>query len=301
MKPRVFDFINDQVIVLYDSTFPVYIIRGEKNFLVDTGTAARATGFAEKIRTVLDSIGAKNETIDTLLLTHSHWDHVGAASYLQENFEFDVYASTRAVEVLQKDSAVAFIGKLNQNYQQMVNDTSGVTVKKLKHMSPLKEWDTLPVSKNSYIEVIETPGHTKCSITYMLYPSRTIFIGDATGVRERDGRIKPIFLSSYTAYENSIQKLIALEAEVVCFPHNMVIKGRERVRKHMDEALDRTHEIRDKIIHMLKEGLEVSDIGEALLNREFDRPTLLGPRESMIINFEAMARSVQKESFLPVP
>ncbi|MCP5051865.1 MAG: MBL fold metallo-hydrolase [bacterium] len=298
MKKNEYDFIDDQgdVIVIHDDVFPIYIIKGDKNFLIDTGTTAKAIPFHTKINRILTETGnGKNNTIHSLLLTHSHWDHTGSASYLQDQYHFDVYASHRAVEVLQKDKVVSFINRLNQDYKSMVNDKSNTSVKKLTNLHPLKEGDKIKVSTDSYLEIIETPGHTKCSISYLLHPQKILFPGDCTGVIEQDNSIKPIFLSSYKEYEHSEEKLLTLDVEALGFPHNPVIKGKKNVETHFHRALNRTREIKDKIIRLLNNGKETIEIAEILLLEDFSKPTLAGPKESMIINFEAMAKTVKRE------
>ncbi|MCP5104729.1 MAG: hypothetical protein GY950_15195 [bacterium] len=52
-KTREYELIGNrkQVILLHDKLFPLYIVKGEKNFLIDSGVTSRAGAFRERIDT----------------------------------------------------------------------------------------------------------------------------------------------------------------------------------------------------------------------------------------------------------
>ncbi|MCP4220727.1 MAG: MBL fold metallo-hydrolase [bacterium] len=296
VRQREYQVISDRVIVIYDAMFPLYIVRGEtKNFLIDAGVTARAGDFYTRITRVLEAEECQSKGIDTLLLTHSHWDHAGAATMLQDKFHFDVIASTRTVELLKKEKVIAFIDRLNRDYKKMIDDTSASCFGELKNMSSVKEGDKIPVGPESWFEVFETPGHTKCSTSYLLYPEKILFAGDAAGVLERDGGIKPLFLSSYLDYEASLQKLIALDAHYYGFPHNKFIEGPEQVKSFLKRSLAKARKVKDAIRELLKAGESDEKIAEIIYRREFPKPTLMGPPEALMINLNAMTKAVRIE------
>ena len=67
---------------------------------------------------------------------------------------------------------------------------------------------------------------------------------------EKNGTIKPLFLSSYTQYEASLKKLLALEAEVLALAHNTAIKGRVRVREFLAARSPKRRRLKEKIIDL---------------------------------------------------
>jgi len=295
VQQRIYDLINDNVAVLYDRMFPLYILKGSKNFLIDTGSITRARGFYDNINKVLVEINAHVPGIQTLLLTHTHWDHVGSSSFLQKKYGFDVVCSHRGVDLLKKESVIRYINRLNQDHKKLENDASDTVFDGLENIEGVKDGDKIEIDETCYLEVLETPGHTKCSVSYYLQPWKVLFCGDSTGVTEQTGVLRPLFLSSYTDYENSLKKLCGLDIEVLAFPHNRYINDKEKIREYMDLALWRLYEIRDKILLNLKAGKEVSEIAEILYLSEFTKPTVMGPREALMTNLEAMIKSVQKE------
>jgi len=297
VKLRDYDLLrqNENVIAIYDKMFQLYIVKGEKNFLVDSGVTVKTAEFEEKIERILEETGSKGKGIQTLLLTHTHWDHVGSAYELQKKYGFNVIVSSYGAELLVKNKVIGFINRLKQDYKKMLKDNSDTKFDKLENLSGVKEGDRIHVDDTTYFEVIETPGHTRCSISYLLHPWKILFPGDSTGVLEQNGGQKPLFLSSYTAFVNSLEKLLAQDVDVLALPHNRVIKGNEKVKEHLNGALARTINLKNIIIEYLKKGDEIPQIAEAIFRLEFPKPTLLGPKEALMINFEAMIKSVKKE------
>lgn len=283
-----------QVILLHDKLFPLYIVRGDRNFLIDSGPAVYGDIFHERITHALNTFGTSaGERIDTLLLTHTHWDHTGAAYHLQREYGFNIMASRQAVKLLEKSKVTGFIDRLNEGYRKMMNVASDIRFGQLENMEMVKEGDRIPVDSESYFEVIETPGHTKCSVTFLLHPDRILFHGDTAGLRERDNSIKPLFLSNYDEYEGSLKRLIDIEAEVLAFPHNRFIKGKEKVKTYLRDSLARTRHVKEEILKILQGEQDTKKVAEILYEREFPEPSLLGPKESFVISLEAMVKAVR--------
>jgi glyoxylase-like metal-dependent hydrolase (beta-lactamase superfamily II) len=296
VKEKDFEFICEHVIVLYDKIFPLYIVKGEKNFLIDAGAAAKAPECYERINKVLaETSGQENEKIDTLILTHSHWDHTGGSFYLQQKYKFNVIASRRTVHLLQKKKVVTVIDQMNQEFKKFMNLTSDTRFDMLKNLGAVGEGDSIPISSDRYFEVIESPGHTKCSLAFLLHPEKILFPGDTVGLMEPDGTIRPVFFSSYTEYEHSLKRIIDLEVEVLAFPHNRFIRGKEKVEEYLEKSLVRTHDVKEKIRKFLEKEQDSARAAEALYEQEFPEISFMGPREVVMVNLEPMVKSVSRE------
>lgn len=297
MKTRLFDCIGKYVTVLNDRVFPLYLVRGDRNFLIDSGT----TVYFQKIRRRIDAVLAESPQenrrgIDTLLLTHTHWDHAGSAFELQKIYRFDVMTSEYGCRLLEKEKVVAFVDRLNQEYKKMQGDASGTCFAKLEGLKPLREGDRVEVGQGAYFEVFLVPGHTQCSVAYLLQPERILFPGDSVGVTEQDGSIKPLFLSDYNQYEASLRKIAAMAPAALCFAHNRFVVGSARVAEYLKRSLERAGWLKNLILAELRSDKPDAEIVEGIFLREFSKPTLLGPREAMMINLQAMVAAVRRET-----
>jgi glyoxylase-like metal-dependent hydrolase (beta-lactamase superfamily II) len=295
VKDKPFSSLRANVTVLHDPMFPLYVIRGERNALVDCAILARAGAIEAKLAALLG-----DEGIAMALLTHSHYDHTGACSLLQDKYNFEIIASQRTKEILASDKAVAFIDDLNQKFKNILDDRSASVFTKPRDVRAVGENDRIPLATGQLLEVYETPGHTRCSISFLLRPENILFPGDAAGVMEKNGTIKPLFLSSYTQYEASLNKLLALEPEVLALAHNTAVKGRGRVKEFLEDSLAETRKLKEKILGWLRQTDDFGSIAEKILAEEYAAPTIMGPREALVINVTAMVKSVYYE-FVKIP
>jgi glyoxylase-like metal-dependent hydrolase (beta-lactamase superfamily II) len=282
--------IASNVFVIHDSMFPIYIIRGPKNIMVDCSILAKGAEIEENLAKILG-----NDKIDTVLLTHSHYDHTGACAYLQARHHFNIIASQRTKEILQNPKAIEFIDKLNQEFKHLLEQDNSMRVAMPENIGAVHEGEKISVSQNQWLQVYETPGHTRCSMSFLLQPENILFPGDAAGVMEKNSTIKPLFLSSYTQYVASLEKIIALNSEILALPHNQVIKGRKNVQKFLNHSLLETQKLKTKIFQELQMSTDFNAIAEKLFSQEYTLPTIAGPREALLINLTAMVKSIYYE------
>jgi 2-aminobenzoylacetyl-CoA thioesterase len=287
--------LRANVFTVHDPMFPLYVIRGKQNLMIDCSILAKAREIEKKLLAFLG-----NEKIDLVLLTHSHYDHTGACSYLQEKFGFAIMASHRTKEILENDKAIGFIDDLNQKFKKILHDPSALVFSKPERVRGIGENEEIKLTGGQAIVVVETPGHTRCSISFLLKPENILFPGDAAGVIEKSGKIKPLFLSSYTQYERSLRKLIAIQADVLALPHNTAVKGKKQVRDFLESSLRETLKLKEEIMTALRDKPDFATIAENILAREYSFPTIMGPREALLINVTAMVKSVHYE-FVKVP
>ena len=290
VKRKTISNLQGNIYVIHDQMFPLYVIRGERNILIDCSILAKAREIEENLNALLGK-----EKIALALLTHSHYDHTGACFHLQEKFGFEIIASQRTKEILENDKAIAFIDDLNQKFKKILNDQSDTVFSKPQNVRALKENEVLELPNGQTIKVFETPGHTRCSISFLLKPENILFPGDAAGVMEKNGKIKPLFLSSYSQYERSLKKLMTLEAEVLALPHNHAIKGKKKIQEFLANSLSETQKLKTEILIELQNTQDFNLIAEIILNRDYSFPTIMGPREALLINVTAMVKSIYYE------
>lgn len=290
VKDKAFINLQANVFVLCDSMFPLYVIRGAHNVMVDCAILAKAGEIEKKLAILLG-----DEGINIVLLTHSHYDHTGACTLLQDKFGFEITASRRTKEILENDKAVAFIDDLNQKFKKLLNDRSETIFKKPRNIRAVEENEMIQLDDGQFIKVLATPGHTRCSISFLLKPENILFPGDAAGVMETNGKIKPLFLSSYTQYEHSLKKILAVDADVLALPHNSAVKGKEKVRKFLSTSLEETQKLKEHILDSLENTGDFSLIAEKILEQNYSSPTIMGPREALLINVTAMVKSIYYE------
>lgn len=166
------------------------VINGGRAFVVDPGADA------ERIIAAAEAEGAK---IEWVLLTHAHFDHIGAAAALQRE---------GAQIVLHRDDV-----KLIKSFQNL-SVLAGV---KVEHFTPdvtVAGGETLDVAGVN-VKVIHTPGHTAGSVCYVA--GDVIFSGDTLFALSYGRTDFPT--GSFAQLKNSVvNKLFALEGDYKVLP-----------------------------------------------------------------------------------
>ncbi|MDS0524414.1 MBL fold metallo-hydrolase [Clostridium sp. SHJSY1] len=131
-----------------------YLIVDEESkeaVVVDPGAEGAA------IENAIENLGAK---LKYILLTHGHFDHVGAVEYLADKYNVPFYINENDEEWIKRDSSV--FGPLR------------------KADGNLNDGDVLNFANKS-IKVITTPGHTEGGVCFLiedkLFSGDTLFQG----------------------------------------------------------------------------------------------------------------------------
>lgn len=128
---------------------------GEKRaFLVDAGDDY------EKVRAHLDHYGI--EKVTHILLTHGHFDHIGALAKLKQETGAKVVVHARDASMLRSDG-------------DNLGTFAGVTVEKCEPDIILQGGETLNAAGID-VKVLHTPGHSGGSVCYMA--EGALFTGD---------------------------------------------------------------------------------------------------------------------------
>lgn len=141
-------------------------------------------------------------TLEKILLTHSHWDHIADVACLKKCLDIPVY--------IHQDDETNVINPGSDGIPLCI-PIQGV---KIDHH--LKDGEVLDVG-DLHIRVIHTPGHTPGGVCFYLEEQKVLFSGD-TLFQGAIGRIDlPTACSPLTIIE-SLKKLEALPQETIVYP-----------------------------------------------------------------------------------
>lgn len=145
---------------------------------------------ADQADVILDFIQTKGLTLDAILLTHGHFDHVGAVKYLSAETDCPVYI-----------------------HEADLSLPPAITAGKLYHTHTYAEGDTLTLADLTF-KVLHTPGHTPGSVCLLV--GDTLFSGD-TLFRGSCGRTD-FPGGSWEQIQSSLKALAALPGDYRVLP-----------------------------------------------------------------------------------
>lgn len=203
--------------------------------LVDTGMPETAHRL---VRAAENRFG-ENSKPKAIVLTHGHFDHVGAVVDLVEKWGVKVYAHEMELPFLTGQ----------QSYPEPDGSVEGGLVAKMSPMFPNE-----PVNLGSNIEAlpsdgsiphmpgwkwIHTPGHSPGHVSLFREEERALIVGDAFVTVKQESLYKvmtqdmeingpPRYLTTdWDAARDSVQQLEALKPDVAVTGHGKPIEGKE--------------------------------------------------------------------------
>ena len=272
----------------FDGSFAFYLLKGDKNILIDTGILDRVNLLNKFIKEFLNP----DEKIDIVLLTHSHYDHCGGIPFLKEMFpDAKIMGSERSKIIFSKKQARDFIKEMNESItkERKYNDYEKLTIDRV-----LKEGDIIE-SGTFKIKVFETPGHTRCSLSFYEENNKILFAGDSSGILEKNEKIKPLFFSAYSQYLESMEKIKSFDMNILALPHNTPFKQKE-VSEFLNNSYNRAKEIGENIRERLLKGSDENEIVKDYMLKQFDiKDAMDQPMETFMLNLYSLVRAVKKE------
>jgi glyoxylase-like metal-dependent hydrolase (beta-lactamase superfamily II) len=206
----------------------VYLLEGRDGFLLLNGGMSY---IVPDLLAQFEEFGIDAERITAFLILHSHFDHVGIVPFLKRRYpQIEVYASTRAWEILHMTKAVNTINAFSRSVAERMGRESVYAMYDLEWQDnltgkPIREGEKIDLGDLS-VSILEIPGHSSCSIAAYASGLRALFPSDGLGIPFKD-IILASGNSNYTQYQKNLQRLKDLQIDYLCADHYGYIVGEE--------------------------------------------------------------------------
>lgn len=189
--------------LLFDSN--IYLVIGsERTAMIDTGTGFAVKSTLENVRAALGS-----RTLDYLILTHRHYDHVGGLGAVVREFSPAVYAGPEDAVPLREGDSESTLGT---KFGGSIEPTD---------VTDFREGDVIELGGHT-LECIESPGHTVGSICVLDRDTGSLFSGDTVFVDGVGNTTHPT--GSEEALVGSLKKLSGIQFDGLYPGHGPSVK-----------------------------------------------------------------------------
>jgi glyoxylase-like metal-dependent hydrolase (beta-lactamase superfamily II) len=228
MRSRNAGRIGERLWYLGREESGVYLLEGDECSLIISGGMSY---LAPVVQNQLRDFGIDEKRLKKLLILHSHFDHVGLVPFFRRRYpDFQVYGSARAWEILQMPKAIETINASGRLVAERMGATGGLEGFDLDWRSDgpgrvVSEGDRIELGGLT-VQVLETPGHSSCSVAAYVPEICALFPSDGGGIPYKE-TILPSGNSNFTQYQQSLEKLKSLKVDMFCADHYGYVMGEE--------------------------------------------------------------------------
>jgi len=279
--------------ITHNSSEGRLLIGDERAAIVDCGMAFCAGATIDRVKNALNG-----RPLDYILLTHTHYDHVGALAYFREEWP-DIRLATSEIgaAVLQKDTPRRVIRELSVTAAALYGSDAAIAYNDDAFFADIivKEGDSVELGGLAAVTV-ETPGHTRDSLCFLVPELELLMLNETPGVLMPDGSMYPCYLTGYKDTLQSIGKCKNAKHKVISLPHRGIIDGIEPVSFY-EKALEINTVCFEFVSGMFKNGYGEDDIIKAYTDKYYN--AVLGtfqPIEAFEANAKAIISCIARET-----
>lgn len=186
--------------------------------MIDAG----AGGSSRILQSNMENGGLDPKSITTIILTHNHIDHIGSATYFRTNFGCKILIHELDAAAVEEGDSL-----------RTAASCYGTTFPPTKVDRKLKGAHEILTFGVEELHCLHTPGHTPGSISiYIDRGGKRILFG-----QDIHGPFLDIFGSDIHRWKQSMAKLLALDADVLCEGHFGIFQPKEQVKKYITRYL----------------------------------------------------------------
>jgi alkyl sulfatase BDS1-like metallo-beta-lactamase superfamily hydrolase len=233
------------------NTFMVETAAG--NVIIDTSGAGAAPAHRRALRAI------SSAPTKAIVLTHAHGDHTGGVAIWRES-------GTDIIVQREHDAFIAYLQRLQPFMARRNAAQFGIPVAPPAPVAAFEPTvrfdDRYPLTVGDVaFELVHTPGETPDHLTVWIPAFKTAFIGD---------NYYDSFPNLYTLrgtkprwaleYVDSLNKVLALDPELVLPSHGLPIRGREEIRRRLTRYRDAILFVHDATVKGMNDGVDLSTL-----------------------------------------
>ncbi len=263
--------LTQNITLLGTEYFNLYLIKGETYAIMEGGVSGITFPFLNQ----LNQLNIPPEAISHLIILHAHFDHMMVFPTLKERYPWmkivssglnrAPFSSERIVaKIFDSDRKVT----LALMERSLISEAPNLTPYASFPLDiPVEEGSILDLGRGMKIRFVETPGHSPDCLSAFHEDGEILFCSDGAGFYTPPDFFRPNYWYKLDEAEKSIDRMMALNPNILCKGHYGAIMGREAVRKHLQKSRQSIEDFKTFVLEWIQRGGSVEEITKEVTER----------------------------------
>jgi len=256
--------VTQNITLLGSELFNLYLVKGETYAIIEGGVSGIAYPFLAQ----LSQLNVPPESISHLVILHSHFDHMMVFPVLKERYPWmkivtsdlnrATFSSERVVaKIFDSDRKMTLALK----ERGMISDAPNLESYTFFPLDiTVQEGSVLDLGGGVRMKFLETPGHSPDCLAVFLEEEGLLFCSDGAGFYTPPYFFRPNYWYRLDDAEKSLDKMKAIDPEILCRGHYGAMIGKDLARKHLQMNRQSIEDFKAFVLEKINRGLSVEEI-----------------------------------------
>jgi len=256
--------VTKNITLLGSELFNIYLVKGETYAIVEGGVSGITYPFLEQ----LSQLNVPPEAISHLVILHSHFDHMMVFPTLKGRYPWmkivtsdlnrSIFTSERVVaKIFDSDRKMTLALK----EREMISEAPNLAPYTFFPLDiTVKEGSVLDLGKGMKMKFFEVPGHSPDCLAAFLEEEGLLFCSDGAGFYTPPDFFRPNYWYRLDDAEKSLDKMMAVDPEILCRGHYGAMIGKDLARKHLQMNRQSIENFKAFVLEKINGGWSVEEI-----------------------------------------
>lgn len=256
--------LTKSITLLGTDFFNLYLIKGETYAIIEGGVSGITYPFLNQ----LTQLGVPLESISYLVILHAHFDHMMVFPTLLERYPWmKIVSSERNRTTFSNGRILSKIFDSDRKVSLALMEKGLVTeIPNLNSPAsfpldiPVHEGSVLDLGDGVNIRFIETPGHSPDCLSAYREEEGALFCSDGAGFHIPPNFFRPNYWFRLDEAEKSLDRIKAIDPEILCRGHYGAIIGKETIRNNLQNASRSLDAFKTFVLDRIQSGHSIDAI-----------------------------------------
>jgi glyoxylase-like metal-dependent hydrolase (beta-lactamase superfamily II) len=256
--------VTKNITLLGSELFNLYLVKGETYAIVEGGVSGITYTFLKQ----LDQLNIPPEAISHLVILHSHFDHMMVFPVLKERYPWmKIVTSDLNRATFSSERIVAKLFDSDRKITLALKERGMIS--EAPNLQPytffplditVQEGSVLDLGKGMKMKFFEIPGHSPDCLAASLEEEGVLFCSDGAGFYTPPDFFRPNYWYRLDDAEKSLDKMKAIDPEILCRGHYGTMIGKDLARKHLQMNRQSIENFKSFVLEKINGGWSVEKI-----------------------------------------